>query len=447
MYPNPQEALPLPPRPNLEQYRKRAKDLVHACRSGAPDAIRVWAMQWIEAITELRGESNRLWWWNQENIDRLANRIAEFAQTKFSTSGQPAPTCSLTEAQFVIARAHGFASWPKLVTHVESLARSNSRTSAFEAAADAIVAGDVSSLARLLRENPALARARSTREHNATLLHYVSANGVEGYRQKSPQNAASIAEMLLDAGAEVDAEADVYGGGWTALGLVATSSPPAAAGVQLDVIDALLRRGARIAHPASGNQGTLIRACLSNGQPQAAAYLMSRGASLDFASAAGTGRLDVVRIFFSPDGGETATSAELLDGFAFACTYGHADVVEFLLDRGIDVNAELHSHGEGHAGLHVAAYHGHVDVVKALLRRGARVDIIDKTWNTPPLIWALTGWSRIPASDGPAASRYYQVVARLVAAGATVKRDSFEWDRARSDPRMLAALSGTLQPE
>ena len=28
MYPNPQDALPLPPRPSVEQYRKRAKDLV-----------------------------------------------------------------------------------------------------------------------------------------------------------------------------------------------------------------------------------------------------------------------------------------------------------------------------------------------------------------------------------------------------------------------------------
>ena len=30
MYPNPQEALPLTPRPNLEHYRKLAKDLVKA---------------------------------------------------------------------------------------------------------------------------------------------------------------------------------------------------------------------------------------------------------------------------------------------------------------------------------------------------------------------------------------------------------------------------------
>ena len=32
MFPNPQSALPLPPRPSLERYRKIAKDLVKACR-------------------------------------------------------------------------------------------------------------------------------------------------------------------------------------------------------------------------------------------------------------------------------------------------------------------------------------------------------------------------------------------------------------------------------
>ena len=68
-------------------------------------------------------------------------------------------------------------------------------------------------LKRILRDNPTLIRARSSREHGATLLHYVSANGVEGYRQRTPKNIVAIARLLLDAGAEVDATADVYGGG------------------------------------------------------------------------------------------------------------------------------------------------------------------------------------------------------------------------------------------
>ena len=48
MYPNPQQALPLPARPNVEQYRKLAKDLVKACKSGEPTAVRDWAVRWIE---------------------------------------------------------------------------------------------------------------------------------------------------------------------------------------------------------------------------------------------------------------------------------------------------------------------------------------------------------------------------------------------------------------
>jgi hypothetical protein len=54
----------------------------------------------------------------------------------------------------------------------------------------------------------------------------VSANGVEGYRQKTPKNIVEIAKVLLNAGADVNAEAEVYGGGATTLGLVATSVYP-----------------------------------------------------------------------------------------------------------------------------------------------------------------------------------------------------------------------------
>ena len=59
-----------------------------------------------------------------------------------------------------------------------------------------------------------LARARSARVHHATLLHYVAANGVEDFRQQSPPNAVTGARRLLEAGAEVDALADTYDGGW-----------------------------------------------------------------------------------------------------------------------------------------------------------------------------------------------------------------------------------------
>ena len=174
------------------------------------------------------------------------------------------------------------------------------------------------------------------------------------------------------------------------------------------------------------------------GQPAAAAYLASRGAPVDLPGAAGLGRLDLVKERIDQDGGltENQATARMKDAFSLACAYGRSEVINFLLNRGFEVDEELKGHGQGHTGLHVAAYHGHVDAVRTLLRHGARVDVTDKTWGTPPLVWALTGWSGRPTSE----ERYYDVVAQLVAAGATVKPELLEWDRARQDPRMLAAL-------
>lgn len=54
---------------------------------------------------------------------------------------------------------------------------------------------------------PELVHARSTRDHRATPLHYIAANGHEGFRQRTPQNAVAIGEFLLASGGEPDAHA------------------------------------------------------------------------------------------------------------------------------------------------------------------------------------------------------------------------------------------------
>ena len=113
-------------------------------------------------------------------------------------------------------------------------------------------------------------------------------------------------------------------------------------------------------------------------------------------------------------------------------------MADFLLDKGMDANAELRSHGEGHTALHVAAYYGHDGIVAALLRSGARVDLVDKTWGTPPLIWALTAWGRGSATS---ADRYYSMVGKLVDGGARPTPDVLAWDKIRADAKMQSALS------
>ena len=53
MYPNPQDAVPLPPSPDLENGRKRAKELLRAAREG-DDALRAWATRWVETLLSLQ---------------------------------------------------------------------------------------------------------------------------------------------------------------------------------------------------------------------------------------------------------------------------------------------------------------------------------------------------------------------------------------------------------
>ena len=297
MFPNAQDALPLPRRPNVERYKNLARDLVKACKSGDEDAIVAWSERWVTSLANQCGVEFRRPL--PVIVSRWANQLAGFIRRAVSEHDG---RCALADAQLILARSHGFVTWARFAKHLNGLTEKSSAIARFETAADAIIKGDIKMLKRLLREDPRLVYARSTREHGATLLHYASANGVEGYRQKTPANILEVTELLLQSGAEVDAEADVYGGGATTLGLVATSVHPFRAGVQNPLLQLLLDYGAEIDHKTSaGNRQGSVMGALANGRPEAAAYLAERGARLNLEAAAGVGRLDVVK--------------RLLDGF------------------------------------------------------------------------------------------------------------------------------------
>jgi Ankyrin repeats (3 copies) len=400
------DAKELPSRASLEQYRKQAKALLKSQKNSDADALQ-----------------------------RLRQHHPHFAT--LTDSELRSGRLLLADAQFVLAREHGFESWPRFAKHVEALSRQSSSTSKFESAVDAVVAGDTATLERMLRETPELIRTRSTRRHRSTLLLYVGANGVENYRQRSPKNAVEIAEVLLKAGADVNAVGEMYGGS-TTLGLVATSIHPLRAGVQQALIDTLLAHGAsfEVAVAPDYTAGSIVNACLANGRGRAAAQLAERGAGLDLEGAAGVGRMDVVRSFFNEDGSlkTTATKEQVKSGFNWACEYGWTSVVDFLLQRGIDVG-ERH---RGATGLHWAALSARAETVKLLLERRAPVDVEDERWSGTPLGWALHGW--LNPSPGIMRNGYYEVVALLVAAGSMVRPEWLASERVGADPRMLAAL-------
>ena len=102
---NPAPTRRLAEQPNLEQLRKQAKELLQEFRSGAPSAI---------------AEVNR--------FERIRDK-SSFA---------------LNDAQRVIARAYGFASWPKLKAFVDG---ANIRRFA-----EAVQAGDLTQVEDVARE-------------------------------------------------------------------------------------------------------------------------------------------------------------------------------------------------------------------------------------------------------------------------------------------------------
>src|SRR5439155_16163121 len=148
--------------------------------------------------------------------------------------------------------------------------------------------GDVDTLRAMLAAEPALVHARSPRPHRATLLHYSGANGTEDPRQRTPDNAAAIAELLLAAGADPDATAKLYRSPSTTMQLLLTSGFPRAAKLDGALVEVLARHGA---HVTAGHLATAIL----HGSPRAVAALVAAGVPVeDPFAAAGTN--DVARL-------------------------------------------------------------------------------------------------------------------------------------------------------
>ena len=364
---------PLPVLSGLEQYRNQAAELLDGHRSGDSQALRL-----IHA--------------NHPSF--LDSRIRWLPKNLTDSEIQSA-VFDLPDAQLTIARWHSFQDWAALAEYVDAVTRDGSPVRQFETAVEAVINGDLATLERLLRESPELVRARSTRIthfdpplHHATLLHYVAANGVEGYRQRTPENAVENAKTLLRYGAEVDALADMYGGQWTTMGLLVSSCHPAQAGVQVELVETLLDFGAAIDGDDAAKWGSPPMVALAFGYTPAAEALVKRGAGVgNLAAAAGLGRLaDAERLL------QTADPLSRHRALALAAQHGHVEIVRLLLDAGEDPNRYNPDGNHTHSTpLHQAALAGHAAVVRLLVERGARLDIKDTIYQGTPLGWAIHG--------------------------------------------------------
>ncbi|NII28516.1 hypothetical protein HB364_25760 [Pseudoflavitalea sp. X16] len=391
---------PLPLQASLDQYQQQADDLYEACIARDKKALRFIKDNYFWRLTD----------------EEFRNKVI----TK-------------TDAVAAITNLYAFNSWQDLADWVAAITQPGSLAARFEAAVEAIVAGDIPALQTLLQDDPSLISARSMRSHHSMLLHYTGTNGVENYRQRYPSNAVEVLQFLLAAGADVNATAGMYGGGSTTLGLMATSFHPAKAGIMTTMLQILLDAGAYIDDPgASGHGHCTINGCLANGRPEAADYLMRKGARLDLEAAIGVGRLDVVQQYFREDGTllPTATQTQLERGLMWAGEYGHTAVIEFLANQGLDLNTNV----DGMYSLHWALIGGHPDTIQLLLARGASTEVRNMYGGNAIgcAVWAVgnsDGVYRWPQKEVD----YMVIIETLLKAGASIERGMLGWLAQESD--------------
>ena len=217
------------------------------------------------------------------------------------------------------------------------LEHGNTPTSNFERAAEAIVTGDLDTLKALLRTDPDLIRARSTREHHATLA---ALRLRQRRRRLSPENAHEHPSNRETAprrrGRRQRHRRRLRRRRDHAHALAATSLHPEQAGVQEALLDLLLQRGASLRTGRPGHEHRQRRS-RQRPHPRRGISAASRGAARP-RSRRRTGPIEKCKSFsirMEPHCSRDAITDRTR--IPLGREYGRNDVVEFLLRHGADL--------------------------------------------------------------------------------------------------------------
>lgn len=325
----------LPERPDLDQLRHQARDLLTGAQGGDPAAA--------------------------ARIHAVADRLI------------------LASAQLAVARHYGFASWARLKSEVQRREIFNDR--------------DLGRLRALIAEQPDLATARM--EHwcdhrgGAEPVGYLAMLRFDARRLGLAPIRSGTGEMvreLLAAGAPVDGEP----------GAPETPLMTAASYGDADVAQVLVDAGADLeatATPSAGGAplGTALRHAAVFGMTEVVDLLVRAGArigGLDEAAAAG----DLSGFDLAG-----ATEPDRVAALRLAAAHERLSVIDALLDAGTAVDA-LDS--DGSTALHEAAYYGRPATVSHLLARGADPALRDRRYDSTPLGWARHQHEEVGDSPG-----------------------------------------------
>ena len=283
------------------------------------------------------------------------------------------------------------------------------KDSLMDSAVSAVRKGDTEVLKKLLNIEPTLVQRTIPGTYfgdkQLTLLHVL----IDYRKGRLNENSAEVARLLIKSGAEVDA-LDGVSSGNTPLQML--SSHVGQRDYLVDVGVVLLEGGANPKDAISNDWGMSAFACgVLNGQTKLAELMFPKVSRQGFGWIAGLGKLDLIKTFFAPRdsedfivnskhwSGEEAdpnfdmikNKSYLIAGFLLACINGKNNVIEFLLDKGVDINIHVPGSdfaGIGGTGLHWAAYQGHFDTVKYLVKNGADINAEDDAYFLTPAGWA-----------------------------------------------------------
>jgi hypothetical protein len=265
----------LPARPDLDQLRHQAKDLLRAAQRGDSEAV--------------------------ARINAVSGQVV------------------LTSAQLALAREYGFPSWAKLKLEVERRDILNSR--------------DLSRLTRLLAEHPGLATTKMEHwcdQKSADLIGYMAMLRFNHERFGLPRElpgTGAIVKALIDAGASVNGRP----------GDKETPLITAASSGDAEVAKALIDAGAdieAISAPNSGGvpSGTALQHAAVFGMTDVVDVLVAAGAKIhDLEMAAAAGDLTGWPL-------ERFTLQSRLRTLVFAADHQRLEAIDQLVEAGTPVN-------------------------------------------------------------------------------------------------------------
>ena len=263
---------------------------------------------------------------DKPNLDWLRKE----AKRRLETLRQSNPAAQLSDAQFDLARHHGFPSWRALKAHIDSLTVDGQIF-------DAARTGDAARLAALLDVHPGKLRV-STPPYGGTLLHLAARH-------------LAVVDLLLARGLDVNAR---EGGDDT------SAMHWAAAAGALDVVRRLADAGGDVIGRGDDHQlevigwATCWDGCDDAAHRAVAEFLVSRGAQHHIFSAIAMNLEDEVRRIVAADPAALSRRMSRNENHQlplhFAVRMRREAMVSLLLDLGAD---PLGADGDG---FHAAAY-------------------------------------------------------------------------------------------